>query len=488
MPHTTLFIKPFTTPFITLLRKTVVLCALVLASLILQAQLAEANAQTGQTVRVPSAELGRGINLGGIMEAPFEGAWGLRLRAAYFKKIKAAGFDHVRLPVSWTFHTARTPPYRIDRTFFRRIDFAIDQALSNGLKIIINNHHYDELNADPVAERRRALAIWRQIARRYRNQPDAVLFEFLNEPHGVFNDQPLLWNQLFEQTLSLVRRTNPTRKVLVGPVFWNDIGSLSSLELPDDDNLIVSVHNYAPFNFTHQGASWIEPTPPVGERWSGRRVDILQWQNWSWNTRVASGDAGMRVKYQSPGAGYFFHNPNGIEDPVSLVFHANRRLSLNIEISNNLGFRKKIAYRTRAGQRRYSIPMTRFDSPSLINFVLIQNADSGNVPAWLNRSMFIKSRGGRVSQIVSTQRKLLDNWIDRAAVWASDNNRPLHLGEFGVLDRANFGDRVRWTKAVRLSAEARGIDWSYWEFAFNFGIYDPETRRFRQALVKALIP
>jgi endoglucanase len=48
--------------------------------------------------------LGRGINLGNALEAPKEGEWGMTLKAAYFQKIKDAGFNSVRIPIRWSSH------------------------------------------------------------------------------------------------------------------------------------------------------------------------------------------------------------------------------------------------------------------------------------------------------------------------------------------------------------------------------------------------
>jgi endoglucanase len=48
--------------------------------------------------------------------------------------------------------------------------------------------------------------------------------------------------------------------------------------------------------------------------------------------------------------------------------------------------------------------------------------------------------------------------------------------------------RVRWTTFVREETEKRGIPWAYWEFAAGFGIYDPDSESFREALTAALIP
>jgi endoglucanase len=71
-------------------------------------------------------------------------------------------------------------------------------------------------------------------------------------------------NPIFATTIGLIRRTNPKRSIFLGPGSWNSIGELPKLRLPDDDeNLIVTVHNYDPFQFTHQGATWAGPDTKV---------------------------------------------------------------------------------------------------------------------------------------------------------------------------------------------------------------------------------
>src|SRR5258705_9206378 len=99
-------------------------------------------------VFVLNKKLGRGINLGNALEAPKEGEWGVTLKAEYFKEIKSAGFATVRLPVRWSAH-AQAAPYTIDAAFFGRVDWAIDQAMANRLNIIVNVHHYGEMDTKP---------------------------------------------------------------------------------------------------------------------------------------------------------------------------------------------------------------------------------------------------------------------------------------------------------------------------------------------------
>jgi endoglucanase len=217
--------------------------------------------------------LGRGVNLGDALEAPQEGQWGVTLREEYFQLIKDAGFDAVRIPIRWSAHAAMTAPYTIDASFFERVDWAVDQAFSRGLLVVVNVHHYEEIMQDPQEHRERFLALWEQIAEHYRAYPDDLLFEVLNEPSGALTSD--VWNPLLEEAIATIRRTNPRRNVVVGPADWNSIGALRSLELPADDrHIIVTVHYYSPFQFTHQGAEWVSGSDAwLGTTWRGTSAE-----------------------------------------------------------------------------------------------------------------------------------------------------------------------------------------------------------------------
>ncbi len=211
-----------------------------------------------------NARLGRGINFGNALDAPTEGAWGVVLKASYFKAVRDAGFDTVRLPVKWSAHAKRTAPYTIDETFARRVDWAINQARANHLNIIVNVHHYDGMDNDPDHHVDRLIGLWQQIATRYKDQPASVYFELLNEPHNKLTEAK--WNTIIPRLLRVVRETNPTRPVIVGPGQWNSTWALDKFHLPaDDHHLILTVHSYDPFHFTHQGADFV----PGAKRWQG---------------------------------------------------------------------------------------------------------------------------------------------------------------------------------------------------------------------------
>lgn len=213
--------------------------------------------------------LGQGINLGNTLEAPREGDWGFVLTPGHFQTIATGGFDFVRVPIKFSGHASASRPFAIDPNFLARIDWVVQQARMNQLAVIIDLHHYDEMNKDPEAHRERFLDIWRQIAEHYRDEPKSVFFELLNEPNTALS--PALWNSLLFDALKVIRASNQDRPVIVGPAHWNNVKGLAELQLPEDDrHLIGTFHYYSPFEFTHQGTDWVEGSDAwLGRAWEG---------------------------------------------------------------------------------------------------------------------------------------------------------------------------------------------------------------------------
>lgn len=213
--------------------------------------------------------LGQGVNLGNMLEAPTEGEWGLKVEEAYFDLIADAGFDSVRVPIRWSTHALEQAPYTIDADFFKRIDWVIEQARKRNLAVVVNIHHYEEIQENPRLHKERFLEIWRQVAEHYASQPASVYFELLNEPTGTLGTTS--WNTFAQEAITLIRQSNPRRTIIVGPGQWNSISALPTLELPANErNLIVTVHYYDPFQFTHQGAEWAEGAEAwLGTTWNG---------------------------------------------------------------------------------------------------------------------------------------------------------------------------------------------------------------------------
>jgi endoglucanase len=216
--------------------------------------------------------IGRGVNFGNMLEAPTEGAWGLSVTDDFIDKAASAGFTSVRLPVRWSNHAGVEAPFTIDPAFMTRVESIVDKLLAKNLVVVLNMHHYRQLDGDALDAGEAKVAdavvdvrfvmLWAQIASRFKDRSDRLVLELYNEPHGRMNGEP--WNVLAARALGVVRTTNPDRVVVIGPTHWNSAGDLAQLKLPNDANLIVTIHDYNPFPFTHQGAEWVSPVLPTG--------------------------------------------------------------------------------------------------------------------------------------------------------------------------------------------------------------------------------
>ncbi len=219
-------------------------------------------------------KLGRGINLGNMFEAPNETAWGNPFKEVYISQIAELGFNHIRVPIRWDVaeRTQLTPPYTVNPQFLARIKSVVDLAISKHLYVIINMHHHEELFTNPSAAKPRFISQWQQIASYFKDYDNHLYFEVLNEPHDALSSA--LWNTYFADALKEIRKTNPSRKVLLGTASYGGTGGVRDLNPPSDPNLILSLHYYNPFNFTHQGADWAGNK----DKYIGTKWEDLAWE------------------------------------------------------------------------------------------------------------------------------------------------------------------------------------------------------------------
>ena len=154
-----------------------------------------------------------------------------RFQEKYFRLIKEAGFNHVRVNLH-PFRDAKLgPDHKPSAAWFETLDWAVKHALANRLMVILDFHEFQAMGDDPAGNKERFLAVWRQIAEHCKDAPDDVLFEILNEPNKKLT--PELWNPLLREALAIIRQSNPHRTVIVGPTSWNGIDDLDKLDLPE---------------------------------------------------------------------------------------------------------------------------------------------------------------------------------------------------------------------------------------------------------------
>jgi endoglucanase len=226
------------------------------------------------TAAAVNRRIGRAVNILGydpIWKSRAEG----RFQEKHFRLIKEAGFDAVRINLHPFRAMDEGPGHRLADGWLAVLDWAVEKALVNGLTVVLDLHEFGAMGKDPAGHKQLYLDFWRQVGERFQDAPDQVVFELLNEPFGQLT--PEMWNGFLKEGLGVVRSTNPTRTVVIGPGHWNGIEKLDELVLPDDDrHIIVTVHYYHPMRFTHQGASWTEEYKDLsGVRWEGTDEERL---------------------------------------------------------------------------------------------------------------------------------------------------------------------------------------------------------------------
>lgn len=191
------------------------------------------------------------------------------------------GVNTFRLPVSWTAFTNDTT-FEIDRAWLDAVKTEVDYILGKGCYCILNMHE-DYLQESFVGDHwekdwtqdqymdyvtRRFNAIWQQIADYFKEYPDTLIFEAVNEPvsgnmaewynnnESYRQSQINMVNEMSESFVNTVRTTggaNENRLLMLATPGFNRPDGLDTLDIPEDDNLIMTVHSYMEIENTWNG-------------------------------------------------------------------------------------------------------------------------------------------------------------------------------------------------------------------------------------------
>jgi endoglucanase len=206
-----------------------------------------------------SAPFSRGVNFSAWFEAYSpQGIPFTRYAEEDFANVRRMGADVVRVPIKMHSMTGGPPSYTLDPMLLKFLDHAVDWAEKRGLYIVIDNHSFDPVahTADDIDQI--LIPVWEQVARRYKDRGDYVIYEILNEPHGISDER---WGEIQGMAIDAIRRIDKKHAIMVGGTDFNSLEKLSALPAYADDNLIYTFHFYDPYLFTHQGADW--GGPPV---------------------------------------------------------------------------------------------------------------------------------------------------------------------------------------------------------------------------------
>lgn len=212
---------------------------------------------------------GSGINIGNTLDAiGGETAWNNPcITRELIRSYHDAGFRVLRLPVTWDTHFGPMPECKVDPAWMKRVHDVVSMAIEEGFRVILNTHHEQcswlHIELSSLKEVMPAfVSLWKQIAEEFRETDDRLIFQGMNEPRleGI----PTEWeggnenvrqainalNFAFVQTVREAGDFNKTRPLCITTVGAKPLEvSLRSMLIPDDDNLILTLHSYVPEAF-----------------------------------------------------------------------------------------------------------------------------------------------------------------------------------------------------------------------------------------------
>jgi len=215
--------------------------------------------ESGNTDTSPkSAPFSKGVNFSGWFESFSAGSIPFTKYVEQdFENVKSLGADVIRLPIKMHSMTKGAPDYILEPLMLQFLDKAVNWAEKYSLYLIIDNHSFDPVQATSKDIDKILIPVWEQIARRYKDRSDYIIYEILNEPHGIAD---ALWGEIQGKAIEAIRRIDQRHAIIVGGTDYNSIGKLSAIPKYTDANLIYTFHFYDPHIFTHQGANWGEPS------------------------------------------------------------------------------------------------------------------------------------------------------------------------------------------------------------------------------------
>lgn len=273
--------------------------------------------------------MGAGWNLGNQLEAanngvPSETAWGNpTITENLIKAVKNAGFTSIRIPVSYMGHIGSDSNYTVDASWLNRVQQVVDMCVNNGLYAIINMHGdgYTTLDggwlfcgsSNQTAIKAKYKAVWKQIATKFKNYDQHLVFESMNEefdgtygtPSSTAYANINAYNQIFVDTVRQTGGNNAKRWLMIPG--WNTnitytVGNYG-FSLPTDNyrdrsistpRIMISVHYYDPWDFCGEESSNVT-------QWGDTATNSAKTSSWGDESALKSQFSSLYNKFVAAG-------------------------------------------------------------------------------------------------------------------------------------------------------------------------------------------
>lgn len=174
--------------------------------------------------------------------------------------IAAMGFDHIRLSIAAAPLVAWQQSRNGKTDFMSELDRVVQTILQNRLSVIIDVHPEDSYKT-PLLEGTTSVEnfadLWRALARHFASHdPEHLFLEMMNESEQT---DPYRWQGIQSTVAAAIREVAPDHTIIAAGAHWSGLNDLLTLEPLALPNIVYTFHDYEPFPFTHQGATWAGP-------------------------------------------------------------------------------------------------------------------------------------------------------------------------------------------------------------------------------------
>lgn len=454
-----------------------------------------------------------------------------------YARVASMGFNSVRFYINYGIFEDDNAPYHYKESGFEWLDQNILWAKKHGIRLIVNMHFpqggFQSNGAGDAlwnnrSNQKRLAALWKEIARRYADEPVILGWDLLNEPVVTRNLNQ--WRDLAAEITWNIRQVDPKHLIIVerinankgrGADSWhqNQNGEMNFFLL-NDRNIMYEFHTYIPMMFTHQGASWIDSVRNAVAVWPDpRRLEgggSLVWKDATFaNPEIPAGDTPWTrfegVPFTVTQASHHIGRPalqgNGLErgtvwfddmeitekDPKGRVVQ-----TIMLDFNTDEGYyywSSPVGGRGvwssdegRNGSGCWKITGSPKDAVLAdgTNSFRITPGHTWTVSGWMRgegvplkgsarlRLDFYSSEG----EIYIWNRDFLEAELDRYLAFGEKHQVPLYLGEFGCIRGAFEHDRggERWVEDILYLCRKRDLNYNYhaWH-EYAFGIYRNDT-------------
>ena len=171
-----------------------------------------------------------------------------------FVNARKLGCDVIRLPIHFEKICKEEDGFIIPDKILGILDHAVAWCAKQSMYLILDFHNdctADSVTPDDIDKI--LVPVWTQLAERYKDHSGYIVYEIMNEPHGI---AVALWNEIIARIFKMIRAIDKKHWIIVGGADWNSTAAMKTLPDFEDDKVIYNFHYYDPHLFTHQGASW----------------------------------------------------------------------------------------------------------------------------------------------------------------------------------------------------------------------------------------